>query len=63
VLGGGTLRVGQRVDANARLGAVPYEYRDQYRDGNGVYYRADNRAIYQIDSRNDVVLRIYPMRR
>ena len=63
VLGGGTLRVGQRVTANARLGAVPYEYRNQYRDGNGVYYRSDGRAIYQIDSRTDVVLRIYGMNR
>lgn len=57
VLGGGTLRVGQRVPAG--LGAVPYDYRTQYRDGNGVYYRSDARAIYQIDARNDTVLRVY----
>jgi hypothetical protein len=59
--GGGGLRVGQRASAN--LGAVPYEYRNQYRDGNGVYYRSDGRAIYQIDARNDTVLRVYAMER
>ena len=59
--GNGGLRVGQRASAN--LGAVPYAYRSQYRDGNGVYYRADNRAIYQIDARNHTVLRIYAMNR
>jgi TolA-binding protein len=61
LLGGGGLRVGQRVTAN--LGAVPSQYRSQYRDGNGVYYRADQRSIYQIDARNDTVLRIYGMSR
>ena len=63
LLGRDTLRVGQRVTAQARLGAVPYEYRSQYRDGGGVYYRSDGRAIYQIDARTDTVLRIYGMNR
>ena len=61
LLGRNTLRVGQSVGANARLGGVPYEYRTQYRDGNGVYYRSDGRAIYQIDARTHTVLRIYGM--
>jgi hypothetical protein len=61
ILGGGGLRVGQRVSGN--LGAVPSEYRSQYRDGNGVYYRADNRSIYQIDARTDTVVRIYSLNR
>jgi hypothetical protein len=61
VLGGGGLRVGQRVSGN--LGGVPYQYRDQFRDGNGVYYRSDNRAIYQIDARTDTVVRVYPLNR
>ena len=56
-----TLRVGQRATGN--LGAVPYELRYQYRDGNGVYYRSDGRAIYQIDARTHTVLRIYDMNR
>lgn len=60
VIGGG-LRVGQRASAN--LGAVPNAYRNQYRDGNGVYYRADARSIYQIDARSHIVLRIYAMNR
>ena len=56
-----TLRVGQRASAN--LGAVPYQYRSQYRDGGGVYYRSDGRSIYQIDARTNTVLRIYDMNR
>lgn len=58
---GGGLRVGQRASAN--LGAVPYEYRGQYRDGNGAYYRSDGRAIYQIDARAHTVVRVYPLSR
>ncbi|MEA3048218.1 MAG: hypothetical protein QOG84_54 [Sphingomonadales bacterium] len=61
LLGRDTLRVGQRVSAN--LGGVPDQYRDQYRDGSGVYYRSDNRAIYQVDARNDVVLRVFALTR
>ncbi|MEA3037656.1 MAG: hypothetical protein QOE79_169, partial [Sphingomonadales bacterium] len=61
LLGRDTLRVGQRVSAN--LGGVPDQYRDQYHDGSGVYYRSDNRAIYQVDARNDVVLRVFALTR
>ena len=61
VLGRDSLRVGQRVSGN--LGAVPYQYRTQYQDGNGVYYRSDSRSIYQIDARSDTVLRIYALNR
>lgn len=61
VTGGGGLRVGQRVSGN--LGSLPYEYRDQFRDGNGVYHRTDGRNIYRIDARTDVVLQVYSMRR
>jgi hypothetical protein len=56
---GTTLRVGQRATGN--LYSVPSQYRDRYRDGNGVYYRSDGRTIYQIDARTDTVLRIYDM--
>jgi hypothetical protein len=55
------LQVGQRVSGN--LGSVPYEYRNQYRDGNGIYYRSDGRAIYQIDARTNTVVRVYGMNR
>jgi hypothetical protein len=58
---GGTLQVGQRVSGG--LGGVPNDYRGQFRDGNGVYYRSDGRAVYQIDARTDVVLRVFPMGR
>ncbi len=57
----GGLRVGQRAGGN--LSAVPYQYRTQFRDGGGVYYRSDGRAIYQIDARTDTVLRVYDMNR
>ncbi|HYJ29531.1 MAG TPA: hypothetical protein VEW25_04240 [Allosphingosinicella sp.] len=63
LLGRNSLRVGQRVTADARLGSVPYEYRNQYRDGNGVYYRSDGRAIYQIDAGTDTVARIHALNR
>ena len=55
------LRVGARASGN--LYSVPSQYRYQYRDGNGVYYRSDGRAIYQIDARTDTVLRVYAMDR
>lgn len=59
VLGAGNncLEVGERVGAG--LGGVPYEYRGQFRDGNGIVYRSDGRNIYQIDARTNTVLRIY----
>ncbi|MEA3064032.1 MAG: hypothetical protein QOJ27_467 [Sphingomonadales bacterium] len=55
------VRVGSRATGN--LYSVPSQYRYQYRDGNGVYYRSDGRAIYQIDARTDTVLRVYSMDR
>jgi hypothetical protein len=61
IVGGGCLRVGQR--ATADLGGVPYEYRGQYRDGGGVYYRSDGRAIYRIDTRTNTIVGVYPMAR
>jgi hypothetical protein len=56
-----SLRVGARATGN--LYSVPSQYRYQYRDGNGVYYRSDGRAVYEIDARTNTVLRIYPMDR
>jgi hypothetical protein len=61
VTGNDELRVGQR--ASADLGAVPYAYRNEYRDGAGIYYRSDGRRIYQIDARTQTVVRIYAMSR
>ena len=57
----GGFQVGQRVSGN--LYAVPYEYQNRYRDGNGVYYRSDGRSIYQIDARTNTVVRVYGMNR
>jgi hypothetical protein len=66
IFGGGSntdecagLRIGQRVSGN--LGAVPYQYRNRYRDTNNVYHRSDGRQIYQIDARTNTVVRIYGM--
>lgn len=61
VTGTGGLRVGQRVSGD--LAAVPYAYRNQYRDGSSAYYRSDGRQIYQIDPRTQTVVRIYAMTR
>ena len=58
---GAILGVGQRAPAD--LGALPLQYRDTYRDGNGSYYRSDGRAIYQIDVRTNAVVRVYPIDR
>ncbi|HYG28779.1 MAG TPA: hypothetical protein VD887_01040 [Allosphingosinicella sp.] len=60
VFGGGSndcVGVGQRAPSN--LGAVPYELRNQFRDGNGIVYRSDGQRIYQIDVRTNTVLRVY----
>lgn len=59
--GGSELRVGERAPSN--LYGVPIEYRNQYRDGNGAYYRSDGRQIYQIDTRTHAVVRVFPMNR
>jgi hypothetical protein len=59
LLGVGGLQVGQRVSGN--LYGVPTQYQNQYRDGNGVYYRSDGRRIYQIDARSDTVIRVFAM--
>jgi hypothetical protein len=61
VTGTGGLRVGQR--ASADLAALPYAYRNQYRDGTSTYYRSDGRQIYQIDARTQTVVGIYAMNR
>jgi hypothetical protein len=61
LLGTGNLRVGQQAPRN--LYGVPDEYRDQFRDGNGAYYRTDGRQIYQIDARTQAVVRVYAMNR
>jgi len=61
ILGTGGLRVGQRASGN--LYAVPYEYRDQFRDSNSAYYRSDGRQIYQIDARTQTVVRVYSLNR
>lgn len=61
VFGGGGLSVGQR--ASSGLYGLQGGYRDQYRDGNGAYYRTDGRQIYQIDARTQTVVRVYPMNR
>ena len=51
------LQVGQRV--TGQLYAVPGHLLNQYRDGNGIYYRYDGRQIYQIDARTQTVLRVF----
>jgi hypothetical protein len=55
------LRIGQRATGN--LYAVPSDYRSQYRDGRGVYYRSDGRSIYEIDARTNTVIDIHRMPR
>jgi len=47
VLGRSCFQVGDRVTRN--LFAVPYAYRNEYRDTADVYYRYDGNLIYAID--------------
>jgi hypothetical protein len=63
ILGGrdDCIGVGERAPAN--LGAIPYELRGQFRDGNGIAYRTDGQRIYQIDVRTNTVLRVYAANR
>ena len=63
LLGRGTtgLRAGQQAPGN--LYGLQDSYRDQFRDGNGSYFRTDGRQIYQIDARSQTVVRVYPMNR
>lgn len=62
IFGGNSgVRVGQRVPNG--LYGLPSEYRRQFRDGNGVYYRTDGRNIYQVDARTQTVVRVYQMNR
>jgi hypothetical protein len=59
VLGGNNcLRVGQRVTGS--MYAVPYQYRDTFRDSSSVYFRSDGRSrVYEIDARTNTVLRVW----
>jgi hypothetical protein len=57
LFGVGGVQVGQRVSGN--LYAVPYEYRNQFRDNSNVYYRSDGNRIIEVDARTHTVLRIY----
>ena len=57
----GSLRVGDPVSGS--LYGVPYALRNTYRDGYNYYYRSDGRAIYQIDSRSNTVMRVFPVTR
>jgi hypothetical protein len=59
--GGYALRAGDR--ATGGLYAVPEAYRARFRDGGYVYYRYGAGNVYQIDVRNNVVLRVIPVGR
>ena len=50
----GDVRVGQA--ASARMTALPEQYRARFADDERVYYRYDDRRIYQVDRRNGLVL-------
>jgi hypothetical protein len=61
--GGGDECIEPGERAPSGLGAVPYELRNQFRDGNGIIYRTDGRNVYQIDVRTNTVLRVYGAQR
>lgn len=49
----GDVRVGQRT--SMRMGALPEQFREEFRDDEDVYYRYDDRRIYQVDRRTDLI--------
>ena len=52
------MRVGDGVRGN--LFAIPYQFRSQFRDRNGVYYRTDGREhVYEIDARTNTIIRVW----
>jgi hypothetical protein len=55
----GDVRVGQR--ASHRMVALPAQYRNEYRDGTDVYYRYDDRRIYQVNRRTGIVMALLDM--
>lgn len=55
----GDARIGQRT--TVRMAALPTQYREQFRDNDDVYYRSDDRRIYQIDRRTGLILGLLDM--
>ena len=53
----GDARVGHHT--TARMLAVPEQYRDQFRDNDDVYYRYDDKRIYRINRRTDMILGLF----
>jgi hypothetical protein len=49
----GDVRIGQ--PASMRMVAMPERYRDEYRDGADFYYRWDDKRIYQLDRRTNLI--------
>ena len=53
------INVGERVSRWNSLDALPYQYRDQFRDTGGYYHRYLNGRVVQVDGRTGTVVRIY----
>ena len=53
----GDARIGQ--PASLRMTAMPEAYRDQYRDGDDFYYRWDDKRIYQLDRRTNLIVGLF----
>jgi hypothetical protein len=51
--------VGERVSNWNSLGALPYQYRGQFRDDGRYYHRYLDGNVVQVDSRTGTVVRIY----
>lgn len=49
--------VGQRV--SGRLDAVPSRHRDRFRDSSSVYYGYGDDRVYEVDTRTNVIRRVY----
>jgi hypothetical protein len=55
----GDARIGQRT--TYRMAGMPQQYREQFRDDDQVYYRYDDRRIYQVDRRTNLIVGLLDM--
>jgi hypothetical protein len=55
----GDARVGH--PASLRMVALPAQYLDEFRDTADVYYRYDNRRIYRVNRRTDMILGLFDL--
>jgi hypothetical protein len=64
IIGRGGLRTGDLVTGaiGSVLGSAT-RFGPEYRDNSNVYYRSDGERVYEVDARNNTVIRVLPVQR